>query len=338
MKVMIIRMNQTRAIFVVCVCLLVTASLIAQQKTSESQARQTVRAGLVAEAVPLDHVQKIALGPDGNYYLLDAGNHRIVVLDSEWRFVRQISEVGQGPGDLFGPYDFALAPTGEVYVLDGRKRVQWFSAEGKFLGGFQYNDECLALAVNDRHEVFLSQPGRGSLVTVYDRDGLPRRSFGDLKKVKNERYQSVANRSHLVAARDNSIYVSLDHQGLLQKYDAEGKLLWEKAIPGEQVEQMRNLFGEKSHPQGYGVTITTGDAGLPAFYVSLNLSLDEPRNKLYVPLNDGTIFVADAEGRPLQFLQHPPGKKNFYYSVTGNAQGRLVAASIWKGIYLITPV
>ncbi|MGI9107609.1 MAG: 6-bladed beta-propeller [Pyrinomonadaceae bacterium] len=297
----------------------------------------TLRATQVARDVPLDQSRRILVGPDGNYYVLDAGNNRLVVLSSDWKFVRQISAAGQEPGALFDPQDFALDRQGNIFVIDGKKRLQGFTPDGRHLGTINYQAECLALAVNARGEYLLSQPELGALVTVYGPHGGVLRSFGKLNNGEG-RYRNVANRVHLVVTSQDEVYVSLDHQGVLQKYDATGRLLWETAIPGEEVERLRGIFwSDDPNKSKHGVVITTVHSRVPAFYVAFNLFFDESRRQLYVPLNDGSIYVADAGGKPLKFMKQPRGTVDFYSSVATDRQNRLVATSRYRGILLITP-
>ena len=297
----------------------------------------TLRATQVARDVPLDQSRRILVGSDGNYYVLDAGNNRIVVLSPDWKFVRQISEAGQEPGALFDPQDFALDRQGNILVIDGKKRLQGFTAAGKHLGTITYWAECLALAVNGRGEYLLSQPELGALVTVYGPDGKVRRSFGKLKDGGGP-YRSVANRVHLAVTSQDEVYVSLDHQGILQKYDSNGRLLWETMIPGAQVERLRGIFwSDDPNKSKHGVVISTVHSRLSAFYVAFNLFFDESRRQLYVPLNDGSIYIADTNGKPIKFMNQPRGAVDFYSSVTTDQQNRLVATSRYRGVLLITP-
>jgi DNA-binding beta-propeller fold protein YncE len=331
--------QQFMALTVLFLHLLIATATFGQKASGKPPVQETVlRADLMAIDTPFDKIRRVLLGPDGNSYVLDSGNHRVVVLSPKLAFVRQISEVGQGPGELFVPIDFALDRAGNVYIIDSKKRVQWFSPQGKFLGGFRFEGECLAMAVNGRREILLSQPGLGALVAVYDTGGNHRRSFGSLKPAGDPHYQAVANRVHLHVARDDNVYVSFDHQGLLQKYDADGQMLWEAKIPGEQVERMRRTFwSDEPDKSKQGIVLTTAESGISAFYVAFNIFFDESRRRLYVPLNDGSIYVADAAGKPMQLMKQPTGSINFYKSIAVDSQGRLLATGYWKGLYLIYP-
>ena len=80
-------------------------------------------------------VRALALGPDGNLYLADSGNHRIQVYSLEGSLIACWGEPGEGPGELKYPYDLAFNQHGDLYVIEyGNHRVQKFTKEGKSLG------------------------------------------------------------------------------------------------------------------------------------------------------------------------------------------------------------
>lgn len=54
----------------------------------------------------------------GRLYILDAGNHRVVVVDSAGQVVRTQGAQGGGPGELEFPAFLAVRPDGEVGVYD----------------------------------------------------------------------------------------------------------------------------------------------------------------------------------------------------------------------------
>jgi hypothetical protein len=304
---------------------------------SSEVAETALRARQVELDTSTDRVRRILVGPNSNVYLLDSGNHRVLVFSPSGKLVRQISEIGQGPGGLFDPYDMAVDRGGNVYVIDSKQRVQGFSAEGKFYGGFKYQGECLAIAVNGRGEYLLSQPASGSLISVYGPNGDYRRSFGALKTEAPGRTKAVANRVHMSVTSKDEVYVSFDHLGVLQKYDSSGRLLWEENIPGERAEKLRNIFwSDAADKTKYGIVLTTSYSGVPAFFVSFTTFFDESHDRLYVPLNDGSIYVADGRGKAVRFLKQPDSR-DYYNSIAVDHSGKVLVTSVWKGVFLIMP-
>ena len=79
-----------------------------------------------------------AVGPDGRFLVLDAGNGRIQVFDAEGKYLTQCGHKGSGEGEFdfgnraLGAEDLAgsIAVDGQgfIYVADvGNKRMQKFA-------------------------------------------------------------------------------------------------------------------------------------------------------------------------------------------------------------------
>jgi hypothetical protein len=75
----------------------------------------------------------LAVGPDGNVYVADAGNSRISVFSTSGQFLRSFGSFGEGSGGLDDPYGIAIAPNGTVYVADTFNfRISVFGSDGTF--------------------------------------------------------------------------------------------------------------------------------------------------------------------------------------------------------------
>jgi len=75
---------------------------------------------------------------EGNIYVLDWGETRIQVYDSQGKYLRTIGRKGQGPGDFDTPCFFALSSDGKIFLMDGRnQRVSIFDTRGNYLSSFR---------------------------------------------------------------------------------------------------------------------------------------------------------------------------------------------------------
>jgi streptogramin lyase len=94
----------------------------------------------------------IAVDPNGDLYVADAGNHRIQKFTPEGQFIAQWGSYGKGSGQFDLPSEIAIDKDGYVYVVDSNNdRIQKFTNAGQFVtswgntgtgeGAFNFNDD-----------------------------------------------------------------------------------------------------------------------------------------------------------------------------------------------------
>ncbi len=77
---------------------------------------------------------------DGNLYILDEGNYRVVVLDRDGAPVRMIGSQGEGPGEFSAPASAAILEDGRLVVYDmGFPAFKVFDPAGSFVGSTTVN-------------------------------------------------------------------------------------------------------------------------------------------------------------------------------------------------------
>jgi len=76
----------------------------------------------------------IAMGPDGNLYIVDGGNFRVQVFDLDGNFIRQIGAIGVRTGQFSRPKGIDTDADGNVYVSDSVfGNFQIFNTDGQLL-------------------------------------------------------------------------------------------------------------------------------------------------------------------------------------------------------------
>jgi DNA-binding beta-propeller fold protein YncE len=81
-----------------------------------------------------DQPSDIAIGPDGDVYLVDGVNDRILVLGADGGLKFSFGETGTGKGQFNRPVGIDISVNGKIFVADsGNHRVQIFDATGNHL-------------------------------------------------------------------------------------------------------------------------------------------------------------------------------------------------------------
>ena len=88
-------------------------------------------------------VSSLAFDADGTLFILDSDAGHIVVVDTAGRYVRTISNKGEGPGELARPEGLAVFSDGRIGVMDFAKvGLQLFARDGTFLEGIRFATEA----------------------------------------------------------------------------------------------------------------------------------------------------------------------------------------------------
>jgi hypothetical protein len=75
----------------------------------------------------------VAFDSQGNLYILDTDNFRVVKVDSRGGLLSEMGGEGGGPGEFGMPLSFSVTPSGEVRVFDmGQQGFTTFNPDGSF--------------------------------------------------------------------------------------------------------------------------------------------------------------------------------------------------------------
>jgi len=131
--------------------------------------------------------QDLHVSRDGQIFIADAGNNRLVWLDSDWKPVRVLSEFdNNGTADrLRAPEGVFVADDGSVYVADtGNSRIVQFDKNGEFVRvigppeadtegvipqGFVY--QPIKVAVDPANRIYVVSRNSYEGLTVFNADG-----------------------------------------------------------------------------------------------------------------------------------------------------------------------
>lgn len=192
----------------------------------------------------------MAVAKSGNIYVFDDGNSRIVKLDSRGRFIAEFGRQGSRPNAIerAGLNDsIAVDDNENIYVSDpATPKVLIFSSDGTSKRSFRVPFAMTSIAVNSRHEIFLTAdtPRSTELIYVFSETGKYLRRFGE-QLVKSP--GSLARNMNIaVAACDanDNLFIAFRSWPLIRRYSSAGKLISENqfTIPAELIREGQRQY------------------------------------------------------------------------------------------------
>ena len=171
----------------------------------------------------------ITFDPDGTFYVIDTGNHRVQKFDKDRQFIKAWGSFGTDNGQFASPGWIASDGHGHIWVADSdRLDVQEFTSDGGYLRTVASGaDVEQSIATDSRGRVWVDA---GAQILVFDADGqqlpgLDLTSVGAL--ASGMAFDSAGD---LYVALVSSYNNPITTEGILE-LDASGKVL--HAWPGD---------------------------------------------------------------------------------------------------------
>ncbi len=268
----------------------------------------------------------IAVGPQGDLYIIDVVQMAVIVLDPNGQFVRTFGSKGEAPGEFnFLYHNFDLDEEGNVYLIDYPSTVIVYTADGVFQREIETGFGMIFdLAATDSDHLYINGFSHGvsimdlnssAAVTLLDSDGAALRTFGriDLSHLPAG-IEAVKDREAACACavdvdECNSVYYLRTSDYTLCKYDSTGTLEWSVKGPSPYeiyYEEMENGFN--IIPVAWDL-----DVADTFVYVSWAQGGDEEGNRI-------DVFNADDGSLEYYFFSQVPTEKwNFSIEIDGDS-------------------
>ena len=126
--------RNNRTIYICLVLALVFSSGIQTTFALDTQPVRHLFDLAVADNSSLNLPSDVAVAPDSRIYIVDGGNHRVVIYKSSGDFIGILGSKGVGVGQFYMPLGITVDKKGRVYVADtGNHRVQIFDQTDMFV-------------------------------------------------------------------------------------------------------------------------------------------------------------------------------------------------------------
>jgi len=168
---------------------------------------------------------------DGNYYLLDIHNHRVMKYGRDLRFLNQFGGIGQEEDSLYYPNGIAVY-NGNLFVMDQEgKKVKSFSLDGSLLSSFEIRDAYSTESILiDNDEIFLSvkyrsreEYNKNKLISVFSLSGKKLRDFGETVSSMNYNGHVMFNRVRLFKHGDR-IFTPYNFWPIIRIFEKEKEI------------------------------------------------------------------------------------------------------------------
>lgn len=284
---------------------------------------------------------------DGTFLVFDRRSQTVFSVAPKADGPVEIVKIGAEPGNILQPFAFDVAPSGTFVVADApgnRSRLQLFTRTGSRLGGFALPGrgaplvlEGLAVTgiaslVLGGESVFLSQPESGALISEQGLDGVSARTFGELRPTGHEKdpplHHALNSGFVVVNPEGGFYYVFAAGAPAFRKYDALGKLIFERHIEGVELDDYM-----RKRPTAWAKR-NTEQGELPIVRPAVRAAAADASGNLWISLDVPYTYVYNRRGDKQRVVQFRAAGLLAPLHLSFTSDGRLL---VTPGCYLFDP-
>lgn len=182
------------------------------------------------------------------FYLSDALNGRFVVLDSNYNMKQAIGSLGEGPGEFLVAASFS-SYRDSIYIFDFQKyKTSVFNSKGIYSRDIlnKNRPEAQGFRFPDNGSYVMSTTNLAEPISIYDLNGNRIKGFGRRLEKYVSKEKKLFNRyniRNMQLINNKYIIAVFRSQPIIEVYDIEGKILYEKDIMN--LEEIKKLYDDK---------------------------------------------------------------------------------------------
>lgn len=195
--------------------------------------------------------QDVKVAGNGDIYVLEWMEARILVYDKNGKYVRTAAHKGRGPGEFETPAYFDLLSDGRLVLLDARNRqVSILDRNGTYVGGFKVEGFCNGMKVDGQDLLYFARSITPEVNVIgvtqiierkielfcTDLDGRMLYDYGDFRggkmsytRTKTGATSGMSPYAHTTAwtvDEEGKLYAGYNENYQLSVYDPDGELIF----------------------------------------------------------------------------------------------------------------
>jgi len=254
---------------------------------------------------------------DGQYFIFDRRAHTVYGMDGQQTSMWEIVQIGAETGRIIDPTAFAVEPQGTFVVADTpnrRERIQIFTAAGFRIGGFLLPIRSSPRITLDNlvvngigtlqytgRSILMSEPEAGALFSEYTLQGGVNRLIGRLRKTGHEEdhdlHLALNSGIPLVDPTGGFYFVFQTGEPVLQKYNADGRLVFERRIEGREIDPVLAALPTTWRKR------QTADGEMPLVSPTVRAAAVDAHGNLWIAFVVPYVYVYDHDGDKIHAYQ-----------------------------------